>query len=326
MSTAIAFDPSRTIEVSRLVNAPRPLVFKMFTEAKHIDAWWGPEGFRNETHEMNFFPGGIWRYTMHGPDGKDWPNWIKYKTIDAPELILYDHGGEIGEPAHFEGCIRLDDKVGKTNVTLTLNFPSTDARDATLKFGAMEGGKQTLARLGEYAESEAAKSGGPLENKPFIISRIFDAPHQLLFDCFTKPEHMQKWWGPKGVKIVKASMNLRPGGTYHYGMQANDGPVMWGRQVYREITPPSRIVLVNSFSDEQGGLTRHPGAPDWPIELLSTFTFEYEGDGKTRLTIRWELMDNAVESERAAFLGGFDSMNMGWGGTLDQLGEYLKTA
>ena len=326
MSTAIAFDPSRTIEVSRLVNAPRPLVFKMFTEATHIDAWWGPEGFRNETHEMNFFPGGIWRYTMHGPDGKDWPNWIKYKSINAPELISYDHGGEIGEPAHFEGCIRLQALGDKTNVTLTLHFPSTEARDATVKFGAVEGGKQTLARLGDHAEGEAAKSGAPLENRPFLISRAYDAPPQLVFDCFTKPEHMQKWWGPKGVKIVKASMDLRPGGVYHYGMQANDGPVMWGRQVYREITPPSRIILVNSFSDEQGGLSRHPGAPDWPIELLSTFTFEDEGDGKTRLTIRWELMANAVESECAAFLGGFDSMNMGWGGTLDQLGEYLKTA
>ena len=152
MSTA-AIDLSRAIEVTRLVSAPRDLVFKVMTEAKHIDAWWGPNGFRNETHEMNFFPGGIWRYTMHGPDGKDWPNWIKYKTIKAPELITYDHGGEVGEPAHFEGSIRLDAQGDKTLVTLSLLFPTAEARDATIKFGAVEGGRQTLARLDEYAIS-----------------------------------------------------------------------------------------------------------------------------------------------------------------------------
>jgi uncharacterized protein YndB with AHSA1/START domain len=275
---------------------------------------------------MGFFVGGIWRYTMHGPDGKDWPNWIKYKIITPPELIVYDHGGEIGEPAHFEGSTTFDAEGDKTLVTLRLLFPTTEARDATVKFGAVQGGEQTLARLGEYAANELAKGAANLEDKPFIISRTYDAPRQLVFDCFTKPEHLQKWWGPKGVKIVKAKMDLRVGGTYHYGMQAGEAPVMWGKQVYREITPPSRIVLINSFSDENGGLTRHPGAPDWPIELHSTFTFDEDSPSKTKLTIRWELMDNATDTERATFLGGFDSMTMGWTGTLDQLGDYLKTA
>ncbi|MGL4490200.1 MAG: SRPBCC domain-containing protein [Rhizobiaceae bacterium] len=325
MDATTKHDPARTIEVSRLINAPRDLVFKMFTEAKHIDAWWGPNGFRNETHEMNFFVGGIWRYTMHGPDGKDWPNWIKYKVIKPPELMVYDHGEEIGGPAHFEGNITFEVQGEMTFVTLRLLFPSAEIRDATIKFGAVEGGEQTLARLENHV---AAQEQAPiiLEDRPFVISRTFDAPRQLVFDCFTKPEHMQKWWGPKGVKIVKSSMDLRPGGMYHYGMQAGDAPIMWGRQVYREITPPSHIVLINSFSDENGGLTRHPGAPSWPIELYSTFTFEELEKKKTKLTIRWELMENATSEERETFLSGFDSMNMGWGGTLDQLGDYLKKA
>jgi uncharacterized protein YndB with AHSA1/START domain len=325
MNSFPTVDPTRSIEVSRLVNAPRDLAFKVFTQAKHIDAWWGPTGFRNETHEMNFFVGGIWRYTMHGPDGKDWPNWIKYKIITPPELIVYDHGAEIGEPAHFEGSTTFEAQGQMTLVTLRLLFPTTEIRDATIKFGAVAGGEQTLSRLDEYA-AELAREEIQLEDKPFIISRTFNAPQQLVFDCFTKPEHMKKWWGPKGVKIVKSSMDMRPGGTYHYGMQAGDAPVMWGRQVYREITPPSRIVLINSFSDETGGLTRHPGAPDWPIEILSTFTFEKAGARKTKVTILWELMDNASEIERETFLSGFDSMTMGWTGTLDQLGEYLKKA
>lgn len=318
-------DPSRTISTSRLINAPCDLVFKVFTEAKHIDAWWGPTGFRNETHEMGFFVGGLWRYTMHGPDGKAWPNWIRYKQIIPLQLLVYDHGGEMDEPAHFEGSTTFETQGDQTLVTLRLLFPTAEARDATIKFGAVAGGEQTLARLADYSEEEA-KPKTALEDKPFIISRIYNAPRQLVFDCFTKPEHMQKWWGPKGVKIVKATMDLTPGGTYHYGMQAGDAPIMWGRQAYREITAPSRIVLINSFSDENGGLTRHPGAPDWPIEMLSTFTFKETITNQTELTIRWELMDNATKAERDTFLGGFDSMTMGWTGTLDQLGDYLKIA
>ncbi len=151
MTTQDFADQTRMIEVSRLIDAPRDLVFEVFTTPGHIDQWWGPDGFRNETHEMEFRQGGIWRYTMHGPDGKAWPNWIRYRLIERPVRLVYDHGGELGEPAHFEGQITFEAKGERTLVTLTLLFPTTEARDATLKFGAVEGGKQTLARLDGYA-------------------------------------------------------------------------------------------------------------------------------------------------------------------------------
>lgn len=144
------FDPAKMLQVDRLVGAPIDLVFKMFTEAGHLDQWWGPDGFRNETHEMDFSVGGVWRYTMHGPDGKDWPNWIRYHDISPPTRIAYEHGGETGEPAHFEGVITLQAEGNRTRVTITMTFPTAEARDATIKFGAVEGGKQTLARLDAY--------------------------------------------------------------------------------------------------------------------------------------------------------------------------------
>jgi uncharacterized protein YndB with AHSA1/START domain len=144
-------DPARLIQVDRLVGAPMDLVFKVFTDPDHIDQWWGPDGFRNETHEMDFSVGGLWRYTMHGPDGKDWPNWIRYQDITPPTRIAYQHGGEMGEVAHFDGVITLQPDGDKTRVTITLIFPTPEARDATLKFGAVDGGYQTLARLDVYA-------------------------------------------------------------------------------------------------------------------------------------------------------------------------------
>lgn len=148
-------DPARILRVERLVGASVDLVFEMFTDARHLDAWWGPDGFRNETHELDFSVGGLWRYTMHGPDGKDWPNWIRYREITPPTRISYEHGGEMGEAAHFDGIITLDAKGAGTRVTLTLIFPTTEARDATLKFGAVDGGNQTLARLDAYARARA---------------------------------------------------------------------------------------------------------------------------------------------------------------------------
>ena len=157
-----------------------------------------------------------------------------------------------------------------------------------------------------------------------MLTRVLDAPRKLVWTCFTDPERMKRWWGPKGFKVLHSKMDLRPGGSYHYGMQAPNGAAMWGMFRYREVVPLERIVFVNFFSDEAGGITRHPMAPTWPLELLSTFTFEDEADGKTKFTIRWSPL-NATEEEQKTFDAGFDSMRMGWGGTMEQLEAYLAT-
>lgn len=162
-------------------------------------------------------------------------------------------------------------------------------------------------------------------SKDFVISRVFDAPRELLWRCFTEQERMSQWWGPKGVKLVKSQMDFRVGGTYHYGMQNPDGQLMWGRMIYREISPPERIVFINSFSDETGGLGRHPLAPQWPLQMLSIFTFEDAPGGKTRFTVHWSPYEATAE-EQAVFDAGHDSMTMGWSGTLERLEAYLPKA
>ena len=156
----------------------------------------------------------------------------------------------------------------------------------------------------------------------FVISRVLDAPRELVWKCFTDPERMKQWWGPKGVTVEQAKMDLRPGGTFLYGMKTADGTVMWGRMVYREIVPPAKIVFINSFSDENGGLTRHPMAPTWPIEMLSIFTFEEQPGGKTKFTVRWSPLDPTAE-EQQTFDAGHASMTQGWTGTLEKLEAYL---
>ncbi|MES2300225.1 MAG: SRPBCC domain-containing protein [Pseudomonadota bacterium] len=155
----------------------------------------------------------------------------------------------------------------------------------------------------------------------FVYTRVFNAPRELVFDTFTQTEHMQQWWGPKGCKIEVKTHDLRPGGMFHYSMRNGDGPAMWGRIVYREIVRPERLVLVNSFSDEQCGVTRHPAAPDWPLEMLNTSTFDDEG-GKTRLTLRSRPL-NANATEVAFFKAGHASMQGGFGGMYDVYEQYL---
>ena len=113
----------------------------------------------------------------------------------------------------------------------------------------------------------AAPATASKASPDFVISRTFDAPRDLVWRCFTDPARMAKWWGPKGVTAGIVKLDLRPGGMCHYTMTSPDGKVMWGKSVYREIKAPERLVFINSFSDENAGLTRHPLAPTWPMEM-----------------------------------------------------------
>ena len=141
----------REIVITRIINAPRELVFKAWTDQQHIDKWWGPAGFTTTTYEMEVKPGGIWRYMMHGPDGTDYPNWIKYEEIVQPECLVYEHGGKIDDPPHFHVTVTFEDEGGKTKLTMRSVFPTAEARDFVVKeFKAIEGGNQTLDRLEEY--------------------------------------------------------------------------------------------------------------------------------------------------------------------------------
>jgi uncharacterized protein YndB with AHSA1/START domain len=156
----------------------------------------------------------------------------------------------------------------------------------------------------------------------FAISRVLDAPREMVWSAFTDPERMKHWWGPKGFTVIASKMDLRPGGTYHYGLKAPDGTPMWGKFVFREIVPLTRMVFISSFSDEAGGTTRHPLHMSWPLEMLSVFTFEELPGGKTKFTVHWT-PHNATEEERKTFDAGQASMQQGWSGTLDQLTAYL---
>jgi uncharacterized protein YndB with AHSA1/START domain len=299
----------REITATRIFDAPRELVFDAWTDPQQIAQWWGPNGFTNTIHTMDVRPGGAWDLIMHGPDGRDYPNKIIYREVVRPERLVYDHIS--GPPFHV--TVTFEAVGEKTRLNMQMLFETAAVRDRTVKeFGAIEGLNQTLGRLEQLVEEQ------------FVISREFDAPRDLVFKAWTEPERLAQWWGPKGFEVIEAKLDLRPGGVFHYGMRSPNGDVMWGKFVYHEVVPPERLVFINSFSDESGGLTRHPMAPTWPLEMMNTLTLS-ERDGKTTLTLRGG-PHNATAEERAAYKAGHANMQQGFGGTFDQLDAYLARA
>jgi uncharacterized protein YndB with AHSA1/START domain len=155
----------------------------------------------------------------------------------------------------------------------------------------------------------------------FVFTRTFDAPREDVWNAFTQPQHLKHWWGTPGSSVEIAHHELKPGGLFHYCMKFPDGRAMWARFIFREIIAPERLVWLNGFSDEHGGLTRNPWAPNLPLETLNTVTLS-EQDGKTLLTIT-VVPFAASEEESLVFAGGINGMKMGFGGSFKVLADYL---
>jgi uncharacterized protein YndB with AHSA1/START domain len=146
----------REIVTKRTFDAPRELVFKMWTDPQHVGRWWGPNGFTTTTLEIDVRPGGAWRFIMHGPDGIDYPNRIAYEEIVEPERLVYTHGDDSeGKGGEFHTTVTFEDRDGKTVLTMRALFATAAQRDTVVEeFGAIEGAMQTLNRLAEYLESQ----------------------------------------------------------------------------------------------------------------------------------------------------------------------------
>jgi len=152
-------DPQAMIG-TRVFDAPRELVFEAWTDPKHLAEWWGPNGFTTTTSDFDMRPGGVWRFVMHGPDGRDYENCITFDEIVKPERIVYHHGGgDDVEPVQFRTTVTLEDLGGKTRLTMRGVFPSAAERDRVIKeYGADKGLAQTLARLADFVASRMSNA------------------------------------------------------------------------------------------------------------------------------------------------------------------------
>lgn len=154
-----------------------------------------------------------------------------------------------------------------------------------------------------------------------VIRHEIEAPRELVYKAWTEAVHLAQWWGPKGFTVGVSKLEVKPGGIFHYNMQAGDGPKMWGKFAYHEVSALERLVYTSSFSNADANTTRAPFSATWPLETLNTLTLE-EQDDKTILTLSG-VPANATSEEQRTFEEGIPSMQQGFAGTMEQLKSYL---
>ena len=161
-------------------------------------------------------------------------------------------------------------------------------------------------------------------NKKLVLTRILDAPAELVFKAWTEPERLAQWWGPKGSSITVEKFDLQPGGVFHYCMQHPNAGEMWAMFKFREISPITKLVFVSSFADAEGNIIRGPFFTTWPLEILNILTLE-ETDGKTTLTLTGEPI-HATAEEMQEYAKMIPNMEQGFAGTFERLDDYLRSA
>ena len=161
-------------------------------------------------------------------------------------------------------------------------------------------------------KSPTTKPGG----KYLVITRVFDAPRELMWQAWTEPERCRRWWGPKGFTCPVCKIDLRVDGAYLNCMRSPEGTDYWSTGVFREIMPPQRLVCTDSFADEKGNVvsaTHYGMSADFPLEMLVTATFA-EDAGKTRFTLRHVGLPPGED---------LDNCRTGWNESFDKLAELL---
>lgn len=287
----------REIVITRVLDAPRKRVFEAWTDPDQVGDWWGPDGFTTTTHEMDARPGGVWRHTMHGPDGTDYPNHIRYEEV-TPERIAYAHGSNEQHEDGFRSTVTFEDEDGgrRTRLTLRMVFPTAGERQRVAEFGAVQGGIQTVGRLAHHVAGDARPrlTLALPSGTEMLVTRVLDAPREQVFAAWTDPGQMKHWWGPRDYPAPRCETDLRIGGAYRFVSLDTDGDEHVFRGVYQEVEPPARLVATEVYE----------GFPD--AEALNTATFEDLGDGHTLLTIH-------VQHQRREHRDGHLESGMEWG-------------
>jgi uncharacterized protein YndB with AHSA1/START domain len=311
-----AKDNSNEIHITRIYDAPVKAVWNAWTDPKQVAQWWGPRGFTLTTHSKDLRAGGTWVYTMHGPDGVDYPNRTEYLEVEKYARLVYDHGANDERPALFRVTVLFKEVQGKTRMEMTMALPTAEAVNEARKFIKKAGGDATWDRLGEYLAKELSGKD------TFLIHRSFDAPIEQMFELWTHPKHVSFWLPPKGFEMQFLRADIQPGGSAFYVMKGGDLTI-YGRTAYLEIRRPDRIVYTQQFCDEKENLSHHPLAPTWPQTMLTTVTLAEEGPDRTRVTVHWEPHGTTSRGELDAFLKEKGGMTQGWTGSFDKLDAYL---
>lgn len=304
------------LHLTRYYDAPVSAVWGAWTDPAQAAHWWGPRGFTITTHGKDLRAGGFWSYTMHGPNGVDYPNKTVYLEIEKHAKLVYDHGGNDSRPPMFRVTVLFSEEAGKTRMDMTMAMPSKEVAEQTHQFIKGAGGYATWDRLGEYLEKD--RSG----TEAFIINRSFDTPVDVVFDAWADPAQLVEWLSPTGMTMAFMEADIRTGGKSFYRM-GNDSVTMYGRAAYLKVERPRTLIYTQQFCDKDGNIARHPLAPAWPETMLTHVSFTATDANKTLVTVHWEVTGPATPEEMAAFINGRGGMTQGWTGSFDKLEQHL---
>ncbi|MEQ1691949.1 MAG: SRPBCC family protein [Gemmatimonas sp.] len=312
-----ATDNANEIRITRVYEAPVALVWDAWTDLAQVAQWWGPRGFTITTASKDLRPGGTWVYTMHGPDGTDWPNFTRYHVVEKHRRLVYDHGASSADAKPmFRVTVDFRDMGGRTELDMCMTLATTEEANQARANIKAHGGNSTWDRLAEYLEKETSSK------EIFVINRSFNASMETMFDMWTTPEHFAQWLPPTGFTMDFRRIDIRKGGDGFYTM-TNGQFTMYGRVDYLEVKRPDRLQYTQCFTDADENISRHPGAPTWPEKMLTTVSLAAESPKQTRVTVRWEVYGAATADEVAAFVKERAGMTMGWTGSFDKLEAVL---
>ena len=307
---------SNEIAITRMYDAAVEDVWDAWTDPAQVAQWWGPRGFSLTTHSKDLRPGGTWRYTMHGPDGTDYPNITTYFEVEKHAKLVYDHGASDDRPPLFRVTVRFSAVGARTKMEMTMTLPTPESAKETRRFIKDAGGNGTWDRLAEYLK----KSTTGMEI--FVINRSVAAPIAVVFDMWMEPKHLSQWLPPPGLEMTFMESEIRVGGCTRYSMSGN-GISFHGRVEYLAIEKPHRIVSLQQFCDEHGAIARHPFAPTWPETMRRIVELTEEGPEQTRVTVTWEAHGDTTSEELAKFVEERGGMTKGWTNSFDKLDALL---
>jgi uncharacterized protein YndB with AHSA1/START domain len=294
----------REIMMTRVFNASCRLVFEAWTKPEHLVHWFGQRGWTLPVCEVDLRVGGAWRFVMWGPNGQNVGMRGVYEEIKPYERLVSRESFD-DYPGESLNALTFSEKDGKTTLTARVLYPSKETRDAVIAMEMERGASECYDRLAEHLETMAA---APSPEPELVLTRLFDAPRELVFQCWTEPEHLRHWQGaPRGFTVPFSESDIRPGGFFRICLRSAEGVDRWIEGGYREIVKPERLVYTHTWLDAD----KKRGQ-----ETLVTITF-LERDGKTEVTLR-QTGFKLVESR--------DGHRYGWSSALDVLADYIGQA
>lgn len=304
------------IELIRVYEAPVKLVWEAWTDLKQLEKWWGPRGFTITTKSKDLHPGGKWIYTMHGPDGTDYPNIATYHVVLKYEKLVYDHGGNEERDKLFAVSVTFKEDKGKTIMRMVFALPTANEAKAMKQFIKQANGNSTWDRLGEFLDY---KING---KDSFIISRSFATDTKSMFDLWVNPQRFSSWLGPAGSTMKFITEDIKEGGSALWSM-TTDGQVKYGKINYVKITQPINLIYTQNFCNKNGKLSKPPFSDTYPDVLLTTVQLAEEPNNHTRVTVKWEVHGDASAAERKTFHEMKPLMNDGWNSSFDKIDALL---